>query len=240
MPPIHGFDEDRDQWSIEATERLFPPIAWTVFRTKPENITYAWHSDINRLDTQYGIDCLLKTEKRNVALAVRIRGIYYYITFGDITIRYDSLQTLGKMLEMQKSIARFMFYGWGDTNSPGVPKKLIREGKVDRITIKPPDCLIDWHVIWLQRLIDLYLKGNLQYQGPYLNGDGSSRLVGISLSELTRHNLIYKSKSDIEDETDLMKEIADLRYEQGDLFDLNESRYEAYLNELHHKPYIYD
>ncbi len=66
---------------------------------------------LDRLDTHCGVDALLQTPERNIALAVRLRGFSYLVTYGDITIRYDSLQNLGKALEMQKSIARFMFYG---------------------------------------------------------------------------------------------------------------------------------
>jgi hypothetical protein len=218
------FDPERDRWSIDATERLFPPIAQNVFNTIPDNIVYAWHSNIDRLDTDYGTDAILKSKNRNIALAIRIRGIYYYQEFGDITIRYDSLKTLGKKLEMQKSIARFMFYGWGDTNSPGVPRKLIRSGKIDKLSISPPSNLVDWNIIFLQRLIDAYLKGKLNYSGPYNNSDGSSRLIGIALSDLKSLQLIYKSKP---------TETA-ITYRQSQ-FDL-----ELWENEAHHAPYIYD
>jgi hypothetical protein len=230
------FDPKRDQWSIDATERLFPGIALSVFNTVPGNIVYAWHSDIDRLDTEYGTDAILKSKNRNIALAIRIRGIYYYQEFGDITIRYDSLKTLGKKLEMQKSIARFMFYGWGDTNSPGVPKRLIKAGKVNKNSIAPPSVLVDWKVVFLQRLIDVFLRGKLNYSGPYNNGDGSSRLVGITPSELESHKLIYKSKPLIIKEADFPEEHIDLikEYEQKSMdFDL-------WKNEAHHAPYIYD
>lgn len=175
----YGFDPERDKWSRLSTEKLFPPIAKSVFRTERERIIYAWDAafSIDRLDKDYGVDAILQTEKRHVALAVRIRGLYYYNEFGDITIRLDSLQTMGKMLEMQKSIARFMFYAWGNANRPILPT-----------------AFVDWHVLLLQRLVDLYLLKRIRYCGPFWNKDKSSRLVGFSVKTLKEHALIYKSK----------------------------------------------
>jgi hypothetical protein len=229
MPP---YSPDRDNWSIEATERLFPPIAKQVFNTDPKNIIYAWnYPEIDRLDLDYGTDAILKTPRRNVALAIRIRGFYYFDRFGDITIRYDSLQTLGKELEIRKSIARFMFYGWGDTNSPGT-----RRDKIDPTTIRPPTKIVYWYVIWLQRLIDVYLRKDLRYTGPHPNGDKSSRLVGISVSELDRHGLIYRKMDQPTEEQDETWELSQMVWEQQRLFELNE----AYRNEQHHAPWVYD
>jgi hypothetical protein len=173
-----GFDPERDRWSRRATEDLFPAIALRVFNTPQDKIVYAWNDQsIDRMDKEYGIDALLHTPKRNVALAIRIRGYEYYQKFGDITIRLDSLQTLGKMLEMQKSIARFMFYAWGNTDKPYAPT-----------------VFADWHVVFLQRLVDLFLAKRIRYSGPFVNGDKSSRLVGFAVPELERHGLIYMSK----------------------------------------------
>lgn len=192
----YGYDNERDKWSIEATELLFPHIANHIFRTTPDKIEYAWRNPkIDCLDKAYGTDALLQSRQRNVAIAIRIRGIYYYQSYGDITIRYDSLQTLGKMLEIQKSIARFMLYAWTDANSPGLPEYLIGRNGAEPESIRPATKFIDWHVIYLQRLVDKFLKSELKYDGPYSNGDNSSRLIGISISNLEEHKLIYKSKS---------------------------------------------
>lgn len=176
-----GFDPERDRWSRRATEDLFPTIALQVFNTQQDKIVYAWDDPgIDRIDKEYGVDALLHTPKRNVALAIRIRSYEYYQKFGDVTIRLDSLQTLGKMLEMQKSIARFMFYAWGNTDKPFAPTKLV-----------------DWHIIFLQRLVDLYLAGRLPYNGPFKNGDKSSRLVGFTVSTLQNQGLIYRSNQQV-------------------------------------------
>lgn len=118
----HGYDSERDRWSRRATEDLFPEIAKSVFNTNPQNIIYTWNIDeLDGLDKHYGVDAVLRSSLRNTALAIRIRSNKYYRDFGDITIRLDSLQTLGKMLEMQKSIARFMFFAWGNTDKPIAP-----------------------------------------------------------------------------------------------------------------------
>lgn len=189
----HGYDSDRDRWSRRATEALFPEIAQNIFNTTPKNIIYTWDSDLlDRLDKHYGVDALLQSSKRNTALAIRIRSNEYYRKFGDVTIRLDSLQTMGKKLEMQKSIARYMFYAWGDTDKPIAPARLV-----------------DWHVIWLQRLVDLYLKGTLPFNGPFKNGDESSRLVGFDVATLKSKGLIYTSHKQPE------------AVEQLDLFDRN-------------------
>lgn len=177
-----GFDSERDRWSRRTTEDLFPPIALSVFNTKKENIIYAWNDpEIRRIDTDYGVDILLHTPQRRVALAARVRGFEYYQKFGDVTIRLDSLQNLGKALEMQKSIARFMFFAWGDTDKPFEPTRFV-----------------DWHVIYLQRLIDLYLKGQIKFTGPFSNSDKSSRLVGFGIKQLKANSLIYKSNEQLQ------------------------------------------
>lgn len=175
MSVNHGFDPNRDNWSIDATERLFEPIAAEVFGVK--RIEYAWRSSIDRLDKQYGVDALLQTPRRNVALAIRLRSQRYYKGFGDITIRYESLQNLGKALEMQKSIARLLFYGWCDTDIPD-----------------PPTAIVDWHVIWLQRLVDDFLAGKLPYTEPRWNKDGSSTFLAFDVGLLRERKLILKSK----------------------------------------------
>lgn len=176
------YDPERDRWSRRATETLLWPIARDNFNVlTQDDILYAWNNlDMDRLDKEYGVDAILHTKERRVALAIRIRGHYYYRTFGDVTVRLDSLQTLGKMLEMQKSIARFMFYAWGDTDKPELPT-----------------VLVDWHVIFLHRLIDSYLKGKIAYRGPFWNNDESSRLVAFTIAELKNHGLICKSKGEV-------------------------------------------
>lgn len=175
MTVSHGFDPGRDRWSQEATERLLPPLLEKAFG--PNTAEYAWNNpDLRRIDTHYGVDALLQCQQRNVALAIRLRGAAYYVKHGDITLRYDSLQTAGKFLEVRKSIARYLFYGWADTDLPA-----------------PPSRLQDWHVIWLQELVDAYLSGTLQYTGPFSNGDKSSRLIGVSLQELRRRHLVLDS-----------------------------------------------
>ena len=213
MPERH--DPERDRWSRRATESLFPQIARDVFGVaKQEDVIYTWNQpDIDRLDKEYGVDILLHTPRRRVALAARIRGYEYYKSFGDVTIRLDSLYTLGKMLEMQKSIARFMFYAWGDSDKPILPVRFV-----------------DWHIILLQELIDLYLKGKIKSNGPFSNGDKSSRLVGFGIQELSQHKLIYRS-SGIETCSDEPED-----FEQGMLFD--DSVYlEALRHDMYHRQY---
>lgn len=165
-----GFSAE-DRWSIDATERLLEPIIRDVFSA--QRILYTWNS---KLDRYYGVDALLHTPRRNVALAIRVRGYYYYHRFGDITLRHESLRTMGKALETQKSIARFMLYAWVDTDRP-----------------EPPTSVVDWHVIYLQRLLDRFLTGELSASGPYANHDGSSNLVAFSVPDLQRLGLIYRS-----------------------------------------------
>jgi hypothetical protein len=179
MVNSHGFDPERSRWSNDAIETLFPKIAQDVFNTSKDNIIYAWRDpSIEVIDTHYGIDILLKTPNRNVAIAARMRGKYYYNRFGDVTLRYDSLQTLGKMLEVQKSIARFLWYAWGNSDRPIAPTMTL-----------------DWHIIFLQRLVDKFLKREISFSGPFPNGDQSSRLIGFDIKDLQRLNLIYTSNS---------------------------------------------
>ena len=170
----YGFDPERDAWSRDATERLLPPLLEALWSAR--RIEFAWRSGMDRLDTQYGVDCLVETPRRQVALAVRLRGVSYYRRYGDITIRYDSLQNLGKALEMQKSIARFLFYGWCDTDRP-----------------KSATRLVDWHILWLQRIVDQYLAGRLQPARTMANHDGSSRFVVFGLQELRQRGLVLAS-----------------------------------------------
>lgn len=103
----YGYDTERDTWSMSATERLFPAIARQVFLA--QKIEYAWRSSIKRLDLEYGVDALIKTPGKHVAVAIRIRGRKFYRYYRDLTLRYESLQNPRKLLEIQKSIARFMF-----------------------------------------------------------------------------------------------------------------------------------
>ena len=175
----YGFDPDRDEWSRDASVRLLPAVLGSIMPYR--KIVWAWESGIDRLDKYYAVDAIVQTPRRNIALAIRFRGYSYWKRFGDITIRYDSLQNLGKALEIQKSIARFIFYGWLDTDPP-VPGKE----------------MVDWHLIWLQRLVDLHLRGVLPHKGPYPNTDGSSRLVAFTPELLRKHKLIYKSKTVID------------------------------------------
>lgn len=228
------YSEDRDNWSIEATERLFPPIAKKHLDTEPNNIIYAWNDPgIDRLDKDYGTDAILTTNRpRNVALAIRLRGIDYFNKFGDITIRYDSLYTLGKKLEMQKSIARFMFYAWGDTNTPGT--------KNPQVEIAPPSRFVGWYLVFLQRLIDKFIKGELKHSDPFRNSDRSSRLIGISIDELDRQGLICKRMGDTDDYIEAVHETNAIRWEQGNLMDLTPDIAEAWANELHHSQWVYD
>lgn len=173
----HGFDPERNRWSIETAELLFPPIAKQIY--KAEQIIYAWNCEgIDRLDKHYGVDSIITSvRQRNAAIAIRVRGYHYWQEFGDVTIRYDSLQTLGKMLEMQKSIARFLFYAWADTDRP-----------------MPASDFVDWHSILLQRLVDQFMLDRIDYKGPFENVDESSRLVAFNIATLRRMGLLHASK----------------------------------------------
>lgn len=136
-------------------------------------ITWAWDPDsgIDRLDKDYGCDAMVDTGRRLVALAVRLRGAQFR-RFGDITLRHLSLQTPGKMLESKKAIARFMFYGWCDTDRP-----------------TPPSSLVDWYIVWLQRLLDRWNQGRLS---PRLqaNHDPSSTFAAFRVADLSAAGLV--------------------------------------------------
>lgn len=132
---------------------------------------------MDRLDKQYGVDVVIATERRNSAWAVRLRGRSYLQRFGDVTIRYESLQTYGKKLEMQKSIARFLFYGWCDTDRPRAPKALLA-----------------WHIIYLQPLVDKFLNGRIAFSGPHRNKDQSSTFVSFSVDTLKSEQLLVDTE----------------------------------------------
>jgi hypothetical protein len=174
-----GYDTERDKWSMGATERLFPAIARQVFLA--QKIEYAWRSPIKRLDLEYGVDALIKTPRKHVAVAIRIRGKKFYHYYRDLTLRYESLQNPRKLLEIQKSIARFMFYGWGDTDRPLTPARLV-----------------DWYVVWLQELTDAFIERKIPYKGPFSNKDRSSRFIAFDLNVLQQKGLILTCAQDVE------------------------------------------
>ena len=173
---VRGFSAGRDQWSRDAMRRFLPEICRDVFGS--DHIIYADAAKIDQLDKQYGVDAIVHAPRRHVALAVRLRSQRYWLSPGDITIRYDSLQTSGKALEMRKSIAHYLVFGWCNTDFP-----------------QPPTGLLDWHVVALQRLMDAYLLGRLQPESgnPRRNRDQSSQLMGFAVADLRRLRLMLKS-----------------------------------------------
>ncbi len=175
----YGYDTERDAWSMRATEGLFPAIARQVFLA--QEIEYAWKSSIKRLDLEYGVDALIQTPGKHIAVAIRIRGRKFYRYYRDLTLRYESLQTPCKLLEIQKSIARFMFYGWGDTDRPLLPARLI-----------------DWYVVWLQELTDAVIERRIPYKGPFSNKDRSSRFIAFDFNVLRQKGLILTCAQDVE------------------------------------------
>lgn len=170
-----GFDTDRDKWSRDASQRLVIPVLRESIGA--QQVYWMWEESTAWMDMQFGVDALVQTNRRNVALAIRLRGRSYYDNprFRDITIRYESLQTLGKALEMQKSIARYLFYGWCDTDRPQRPERLV-----------------GWHIVRLQELVDQALRGDLPIV-PICNRDGSSKFVAFTVDELIQHRLILRS-----------------------------------------------
>jgi hypothetical protein len=175
----YGYNAERDGWSMGATEGLFPAIARQVFLA--QKIEYAWRSSIKRLDLEYGVDALIKTPRKHVAVAIRIRGKKFHQYYQDLTLRYESLQTPRKLLETQKSIARFMFYGWGDTDRPLLPARLV-----------------DWYVVWLQELTDAVIERKIPYKGPFSNKDRSSKFIAFDLNVLQQKGLILTCAQDVE------------------------------------------
>ena len=175
MAISYGYDPDRDQWSVDATTRLLTPIAMQIIGAS--GLVFAREAGMDKIDKDYGTDAMLMMPERTYALAIRIRSHSDYVAFGDLTLRYDSLQTPGKLLELKKSVANLCFYGWCDTDFP-----------------KPATDLVDWHLINFQRMLDLYGEGRLPYSGPFLNKDKSSRLIGIEISVLRSNDLIKLEK----------------------------------------------
>lgn len=175
MASIHGYDSDRDAWSRDASERLLPPLLRTCFDAR--DIVWAWSTDdgwMRRLDTHYGVDAMLRCARRNVALAVRIRA-RSAAKYANVTVRYRSLQTVGKVLETEKAIARFYFYGVADTEKS-----------------RPPSRLVEWVIVDLQRLLDYWIRGDI----PFTLGkniDPSATFLCFKYGDLQDRLLLYKS-----------------------------------------------
>jgi hypothetical protein len=166
-----GFDLERDRWSRRVAERFFPDIARITWGDCLVFFCPAAVGD--RLDRDYGIDAFVATPTRQYSIALRFRGRFSYLKYRDITLRYDSLWTPGKLLEVRKAVANYFVYGWADTDRP-----------------TPPTALLGWVVLHLPALLDLLEAGDIPYRGPIANADISSRFISLSPSDLSRRGLI--------------------------------------------------
>ena len=168
MAVSYGYDPARDTWSRDATERLLSPIFRADFSAT--KLVYQWQTE---MDLGYGVDGLMSTPGRNYSLAIRVRGRQFR-RFQDVTFRYESLQTMNKRLEFEKTIATHMAYAYADTDFP-----------------TPARELIEWQFIKVQVLVEMWRDKAIEWDTrPTDNHDGSSRLIAFKFSTLARHGLI--------------------------------------------------
>ena len=166
-----GFQQSRFDWSLEcgiiAERDIYPSL---MNATKVERFT----GQKSFVDKEFGIDVLVTTGKgRQCAIAERFRGARYK-RYQDLTIREESLYNIGKALEVHKSIARYMLYGYAD---------------VDQKDTQPPKCITQWLLVDLQPTIDKYMAAKIPF-GKKQNHDGSSCFIHITFDTLRSFSLV--------------------------------------------------
>ena len=171
----YGFDPDRFNWGKNCLNKLAPAALKSIFGndiiiTALDDGTELIY-DI--LDKNYGVDYLLASSVRNVSIAARVRGVSYY-RYHDITIRHKSLQTPGKILESKSTIARYLFYGWVNTDKPKEPTKFV-----------------NWYMIRLVELLELYHTNKFPPNDKRYNTDYSSTFLVWNIERLKQKNLIF-------------------------------------------------
>lgn len=132
------------------------------------------------VDKELGIDVLVTTGKgRQCAVAERFRGAKYK-RHQDLTIREESLYNVGKVLELHKSIARYMLYGYADTNQED---------------LQPPQSITQWLLIDLQLTIDKYMSNKIPFRAQR-NHDGSSCFICLTFDTLRDlHLVVFESST---------------------------------------------
>ncbi len=177
MSATWGYSSQRASWSDEAAERLVGPILRRQMNARYIVWLHRAEGSVRRVDTDYGVDALLHTPGRHIALAVRVRSSSAH-KWHQVTLRDESLQTAGRRLETDKSIARFMFYGWADTDMPTAPTGLL-----------------EWYIFRLQQLIDGYQSGRILADDQRRNHDASSTFVCFDIATLKRQSLMVAGSS---------------------------------------------
>lgn len=175
-----GFDPKRNQWS-----RACLPIAFNkIWQPVMKASAYQEMTGEKRMrDLDYGVDVeLIRLGRPPIMMAARFREPGA-IKYGDITIRYRSLQTPGKILETTKAIARYMTYAWADSGYSQFPEV-------------EPSRFLDWLILNLQELLDAYHDGRLKLKEERTNVNHSSTLLAFDLGELGRQNLIVYRKGE--------------------------------------------
>jgi hypothetical protein len=168
-----GWSPGRDAWSREACQRLFPAEARLAWGDCDVEFVPAQA----RVDLLYGTDAFVRGPATHTSVALRLRGYSHYRRFGDVTLRHDSLQTPGKILETAKAAAATYWYGWANTDAP-----------------VPPTAIIHWYVLRLQETLEALRQRTLPFSGPFANVDESSRLIAVKVADLRRLGLVLAAR----------------------------------------------
>lgn len=169
-----GFQQSRFDWSLECGKLAERDIYTQAMQAvKVER----FKNQRDFVDKELGIDVVVTAASgRKYAIAERFRGADYK-HFQDLTIREESVYNAGKKLEVHKSIARYMLYGYADSSLNNPPTKITQ-----------------WLLINLQNTLDLYLSDYLPH-GKRYNKDDSSTFLHIKFDILRRAKLVRQESN---------------------------------------------
>ena len=170
------FQRSRFKWSLQcglvAERDIYPKVLEPKQIQRPQG-NKDW------LDKHYGVDALITSWRgRNFAVAERFRGKSYH-SYQELTLRFQSLWTDSKVLEVDKSIARVMLYGYADTNKP-----------------TPPNEIIQWIIVDLQLLLDKYHSRQLKPVSEEENNDCSSTFLAFGFQQLREAGVVIRESND--------------------------------------------
>jgi hypothetical protein len=168
----HGYEPTRNNWSKYIQETLLLPELKNIFGSDSE-INNVVGTD---MDVFYGTDFILKTSTRTYPFGFRARG-KKYLKYHEVTIRNESLQTFGKLLEIKTTMARYLFYCWVNAELNQTPTEIL-----------------NWYIVDLQTLIELYINKKLYPVGNILNRDASSTFLPFYVTDLMDTGCVFASK----------------------------------------------
>jgi len=129
------------------------------------------------VDKDLGIDVVVTADSgRQYALAERFRSAKWQ-KYQELSIRQESLYNIGKALEVNKSIARYMLYGYADGDLG-----------------KSPTRITQWLLVNLQETLDLYRTKRIPYTVKS-NRDPSSTFILIRFDDLRERNLVRRESA---------------------------------------------